>query len=266
MVTLLCSAESIASPTIQRCRRLARSTRSNCRCDLCYHPFVVTLRDRTAKAPGDHCGDFVRWYKRAPHSAIGFVTERRAVYEAERSGRISACDLASAIQAVMNCNCGLRRRAMVRRLLVGWAHYILGPFEPDSELRRWGLRLAERGGKTAKKRAVVAVARKLGGRVGWCGQAEATTLALTERWPSHGEWRTSPPPPAHDFDEVPPVYGRETFWCEKRGLTPRAAERQSSPRLRALGSDPICTPCTCRSRRCGQSSSRSASWRQRWVR
>jgi transposase len=49
----------------------------------------------------------------------------------------------------------------VRRLLVGCAHYILGPFGPDSDLRRWGLRLAERGGKTAKKRAVVAVARKL---------------------------------------------------------------------------------------------------------
>jgi transposase len=50
---------------------------------------------------------------------------------------------------------------MLRRLLVGSAHYILGPFGPDTELRRWGLKLAERGGKAAKKRAVVAVARKL---------------------------------------------------------------------------------------------------------
>src|SRR6266404_4366360 len=41
------------------------------------------------------------------------------------------------------------------------AHYILGPFGQDSDLRRWGLKLAERGGKNAKKRAVVAVARKL---------------------------------------------------------------------------------------------------------
>lgn len=48
-----------------------------------------------------------------------------------------------------------------RRLLVSCAHYILGPFGPDSDLRRWGLRLAERGGKNGKKRAVVAVARKL---------------------------------------------------------------------------------------------------------
>jgi transposase len=49
----------------------------------------------------------------------------------------------------------------LRRLLVGSAHYILGPFGPDSDLRRWGKSIAERGGKTAKKRAVVAVARKL---------------------------------------------------------------------------------------------------------
>lgn len=49
----------------------------------------------------------------------------------------------------------------MRRLLVQSAHYILGPFGRDGDLRRFGLRLCERGGKTAKKRAVVAVARKL---------------------------------------------------------------------------------------------------------
>jgi transposase len=49
----------------------------------------------------------------------------------------------------------------LRRLLVGCAQYILGPFGPDCDLRRWGLQLAGRGGKNAKKRAVVAVARKL---------------------------------------------------------------------------------------------------------
>jgi transposase len=51
--------------------------------------------------------------------------------------------------------------AYLRRLLVGSAQYILGPFGPDCDLRRWGLKLAERGGKNAKKRAVVGVARKL---------------------------------------------------------------------------------------------------------
>jgi transposase len=49
----------------------------------------------------------------------------------------------------------------LRRLLVGSAHYILGPFGPDCELRRYGMRIASRGGKVAKRKAVVAVARKL---------------------------------------------------------------------------------------------------------
>lgn len=49
----------------------------------------------------------------------------------------------------------------LRQLLVQSAHYILGPFGPDCELRRHGMKLAERGGKAAKKRAAVAVARKL---------------------------------------------------------------------------------------------------------
>jgi transposase len=48
-----------------------------------------------------------------------------------------------------------------RRLLVSAAQYILGPFGPDCDLRRHGLKIAARGGKNAKKRAAVAVARKL---------------------------------------------------------------------------------------------------------
>jgi transposase len=50
---------------------------------------------------------------------------------------------------------------MLRRLLVGAAHYVLGPFGPDTDLRRWGLTVAARGGKRGKRIAVVAVARKL---------------------------------------------------------------------------------------------------------
>jgi transposase len=50
---------------------------------------------------------------------------------------------------------------MLRKLLVGSAHYILGPFGSDSDLRRHGEKIASRGGKNAKKRAAVAVARKL---------------------------------------------------------------------------------------------------------
>jgi transposase len=50
---------------------------------------------------------------------------------------------------------------MLRKLLVGSAHYILGPFGSDSDLRRHGEKIASRGSKNSKKRAAVAVARKL---------------------------------------------------------------------------------------------------------
>ena len=49
----------------------------------------------------------------------------------------------------------------LRKTLVNCGHYILGPHGKDCDLRRFGLRICERGGKNAKKRAVVAVARKL---------------------------------------------------------------------------------------------------------
>jgi hypothetical protein len=50
---------------------------------------------------------------------------------------------------------------MLRKLLIGSANYILGPFGSDSDLRRHGEKIASRGAKNANKRAVVAVARKL---------------------------------------------------------------------------------------------------------
>lgn len=49
----------------------------------------------------------------------------------------------------------------LRQLLVSCAHYILGPFGPECELRHHGMAICARGGKNAKKRAAVAVARKL---------------------------------------------------------------------------------------------------------
>jgi transposase len=49
----------------------------------------------------------------------------------------------------------------LRRLLVQSAQYILGPFGADCDLRRFGLAMAARGKKSAKRRALVAVARKL---------------------------------------------------------------------------------------------------------
>jgi len=50
---------------------------------------------------------------------------------------------------------------LLRTLLVQCAQHILGPFGKDCDLRRWGLALAARGGRTSKRRAIVAVARRL---------------------------------------------------------------------------------------------------------
>jgi transposase len=50
---------------------------------------------------------------------------------------------------------------MPRKHLVSCSHYVLGPFGSDSDLRRHGEKIASRGGKNSKKRAVVATARKL---------------------------------------------------------------------------------------------------------
>src|SRR5439155_1170316 len=50
---------------------------------------------------------------------------------------------------------------LLRRLLVSSAHYVLGPFGPDTDLRRWGLARCAHGGDHGKKRVIVAVARRL---------------------------------------------------------------------------------------------------------
>lgn len=95
--------------------------------------FVLTLED-PARFPTS----------RAVGSYLGLRPRRRA-----SSGRDPECHITKAGDVLL------------RRLLVGSAQYILGPFGPDTDLRRWGLRLAARGRQAAKKRAVVAVARKL---------------------------------------------------------------------------------------------------------
>jgi len=51
--------------------------------------------------------------------------------------------------------------AYLRSLLIECSNHILRPHGRDSALRQWGLHLAARGGKQAKSKAVVAVARKL---------------------------------------------------------------------------------------------------------
>src|SRR5664280_883131 len=54
-----------------------------------------------------------------------------------------------------------RPQDVLRRLDQKAAQYILGPFGEDCDLRRFGQALSVRGERNAKKRAVVAVARKL---------------------------------------------------------------------------------------------------------
>lgn len=76
---------------------------------------------------------------------LGFTPCRDQSGERERLGRITK-----------------EGDEFLRRLLVGSAHYIVGPFGPDCDLRRGGVRLKARGGQDASKKAVVAVARKLG--------------------------------------------------------------------------------------------------------
>lgn len=71
----------------------------------------------------------------------------------------------------------------LRQLLISCAHYIMGPFGQDSDLRRHGERIAARGGKNARKRAVVAVARKLAVVLHrlWADQTEYEPLRKTYR-------------------------------------------------------------------------------------
>jgi transposase len=92
----------------------------------------------------------------------------------------------------------------MRRLLVGSAQYILGPFGPDTDLRRWGLKLAERGGKGAKRRAAVAVARKLA----------VVLLSL---------WRSAEVYQPLKAEAIPP----------RRALHPRRSMTATSPRTRS---------------------------------
>jgi transposase len=74
-----------------------------------------------------------------------------------------------------------RGDAYLRRLLVSAAQYILGPFGPESALREYGLMLAAEGTKRAKKRAVVAVARKL-------------SVLLLSLWKNQTQYRPFPHP------------------------------------------------------------------------
>ena len=95
--------------------------------------FVLTLEDPARFARSRQVGAF-----------LGLVSRQRESSDSRPQLRISKAG-----------------NTYLRRLLVGCAHYILGPFGNDCMLRRHGEAMMQKGGKRAKKRAVVAVARKL---------------------------------------------------------------------------------------------------------
>ena len=95
--------------------------------------FVLTLEDPKRFAKSRHVGPY-----------LGLVPRRDQSGETDKHLRITKA--------------GDR---YLRWLLVSCAQYILGAHGPDSTLRTWGLARCAQGGRTGKKRAVVAVARKL---------------------------------------------------------------------------------------------------------
>ena len=85
-----------------------------------------------------------------------------ALRRAERSALIWDWSLGKMIRVIVAHSYHQGRRPILAEV-IGWerAQYIVGPFGPDTDLRRYGERLMQRGGKNGNKRAIVAVARKL---------------------------------------------------------------------------------------------------------
>jgi transposase len=86
----------------------------------------------------------------------------------------------------------------LRTLLVQGAQHILGPFGVDCDLRRWGLKLAERGGRNGKKRAIVATARKLAVLLHHLWASGEGYEPLHNRSPTTGREKTKPKPSSGD--------------------------------------------------------------------
>ncbi len=88
--------------------------------------------------------------------------------------------------------------ALLRKLLLQCAQYVLGHHGAESRLRSWGWRLAARGGKAAKRKAVVAVARKLAIllHVLWKRDVDFDPLYETKRQSRGQSQQIQPPKPA----------------------------------------------------------------------
>jgi transposase len=157
--------------------------------------FVLTIGDRTRFGKSRDVGAY-----------LGLVPRQQQSSSADPQLRISKAG-----------------DGLMRKLLVSAAHYILGRFGPDSDLRRWGLAIATRGGKNGKKRAVVAVARKL-------------AVLLHRLWvtgevyePLRNSKQTSVATPADGTRSTK----NETKSCgEVRGQPTRVENPQSRPRKR----------------------------------
>ncbi len=78
----------------------------------------------------------------------------------------------------------------LRKLLVQGAHCVLAQRAPDTDLKRWGAKLATRGGKNAKKRAIVAVARKLASAASVVGDGRSL-LAVAQQPSASGSKKES---------------------------------------------------------------------------
>ena len=130
----------------------------------------IRAHDRELEALAEELYPATRLLRQVP--GVGTLTALAFVLTVEDPSRFGDSRAVGAYLGLVPCrdqsgdsdpqrHISKRGDRMLRRLLIGSAHYLLGPFGKDSDLRRHGEKLAARGGKSAKKRAVVAVARKL---------------------------------------------------------------------------------------------------------
>ena len=107
-----------------------------------------------------------------PLTSLAYVLELnndvRRVKRSRRMGAVAGCRPKQRDSGESSPELGITKagNGELRRLLVQSSQRILGPFGVDSDLRRWGLGLAARGKKRAKRRAVVAAARNVSGGAG----------------------------------------------------------------------------------------------------
>lgn len=111
----------------------------------------------------------------------------------------------------------------LRKLLVNCAHYVMHR-GPDTDLKRWGLLLRVRGGQNGKKRAVVAVARKLA----------VLLLTLWQKETDYVPLRNSAPPLSAEAvsagregvtDAGPSVVAPKTTWKKEPKAGPKPTKK-----------------------------------------